>query len=101
MKRMLAQILPKSTDPESEPRREETERENTASPSSETVPHHKVTQTPREQHGSHKPEREEVAPQNQTQHVAISETENAAPQKSSASQDQPIPKRGHGGAMPR
>jgi hypothetical protein len=101
VKRLLAQILPKSSDPESEPMREETDRKNLAAPSSETPPHNKVTEVSEGQHESRKPERAEVAPQNPTQHAELSETENAAPQKTSAPQNELTSRRGHGKAMPR
>jgi Protein of unknown function (DUF3306) len=101
IKQMLAQILPKSGADESGAEQDAKEADATTS-SIEGPSHRNVTEVPMETLESPDPEREKFAPAGSAANVGNGETENAAPQKVSALQEeQPTPKRGHGGAMPR
>ena len=101
IRQMLAQILPKSAGDDS--RAEENVKEADAAASSLEGPSHRnVTEVPADTVESRDPEREKVAQSDLAANTSVVETENAAPQKVSALQDdRPTPKRGHGGAMPR
>jgi Protein of unknown function (DUF3306) len=102
IKQMLAQILPKSMGGESDAKGEGNDREVPPTSAVEHSSHRNVKEAADEADESHKAEQERIA-----QHApAVSDdnqdSENAAPQKVSALQDErPTPKRGHGGAMPR
>ena len=94
---MLAQILPKSVGGELPPE------EGVKGPDAATSSiDRNVTKAPPESRESHEPEQEKIAQQAPVLSADDSVTENGAPQKVSALQEErPTPKRGHGGAMPR
>jgi hypothetical protein len=101
IKQMLAQILPKSAEPES-PHEEKKESSQSDVASLESGHHRIVTEAPEGDRGSRNPEQQEIVQQSSTISGDNSETSDAATQKVSALQDErPVPKRGHGGAMPR
>jgi hypothetical protein len=101
IKQLLAQILPKSA--ADELRVEEGAQEPESATSSIEGPSHRnVTDASLQGHESHEPEQEKIAQRDPAISGENSGTENAAPQKVSALQDEEqTPKRGHGGAMPR
>jgi hypothetical protein len=101
IKQMLAQILPKSGVDESGAEEHAKEADATTS-LIEGPSHRNVTEVPAETLESRDPEREKIVQSDSATNAGNDETENAAPQKVSALQEeQPTPKRGHGGAMPR
>jgi hypothetical protein len=101
IKQMLSQILPRSAVDDSGAG-EDMKETSPATPSIEGPSQLNVTEVPSEAHQSREPEREKISQSDLAGNAANPETENGAPQKVSALQDdRPTPKRGHGGAMPR
>ncbi len=101
IKQMLAQILPKSLGGEL-PAEEGVKGPDAATSSIESPSHRNVTEAPPESRESSEPEQEKIAQHAPALSAYNSVTENGAPQKVSALQEErPTPKRGHGGAMPR
>jgi hypothetical protein len=100
IKQMLAQILPKSLG--ELPAEEGVKGPEAATSSIESPSHRNVTEAPLESRDSYEPEQEKIAQGDPAPSADNSVTENGAPQKVSALQEErPTPKRGHGGAMPR